>query len=756
MHHSKEPAMSLNINRKLLLLATVSVLGFGLLSGFAIFQMRTVFTAAIFANDNTVPALEALRDIEGGFDDLNIHLWQRLAQSASARDNAELDRALRDDLAQMEKGFKAYEPTVIDDEDKALLAADRAALNDFQEIARKAVSLIDAGRRDEASFLVLQNQGPVEAANNAIDAHEAYNIRLAQQWDDKSDRTTASARVWLVGASVLVGAIVLAMALLIRRAIIKPLMHAGEVLGQIGQGKLENTVTITNRDEIGTLLAGLDQMQTTLRERGEREREAAERERATAVENGRIRTALDRVSAGAMLADVDGNIIYMNDSVRAILRTRAGEIRKSLPAFDAERVQGSSVDAFGASAAQRTTLSAVTGTQQLDLAMGEASLRLVANPVTDAGGGRIGTVVEWTDRTVEVSVEREVQTIVARAVEGDLTGRIGEQGKEGFFKSLAGDMNSLIDNMTQIVRTMGTASGELISGAEEISKGNTNLSQRTEEQASSLEETASSMEQITATVKNAADHAAQADQLASAAREQAENGGAVVASAVTAMGQINESSKKIADIIGVIDEIAFQTNLLALNAAVEAARAGEQGRGFAVVASEVRSLAGRSATAAKEIKTLINDSVARVEEGSSLVEQSGKTLGEIVLAVKKVTDIVSEIASGTQEQSSGIEQVNKAVMQMDETTQQNAALVEQAAAASQAIVDQAHSLNALVARYRIEGGSAAPAATAAGVRRTAQRPWSGPKPAAAAKPARAPLKKVANGPAVADSEWESF
>ena len=246
---------------------------------------------------------------------------------------------------------------------------------------------------------------------------------------------------------------------------------------------------------------------------------------------------------------------------------------------------------------------------------------------------------------------------------------------------------------------------------EVVRKGNISLSQRTEEQASSLEETASSMEEMTSTVKQTADNAGQANQLAIAARSQAEKGGAVVGKAVGAMSAINASSRKIADIIGVIDEIAFQTNLLALNAAVEAARAGEQGRGFAVVASEVRNLAGRSATAAKEIKALIQDSVGKVEEGSKLVDQSGQTLEEIVQAVKKVTDIVAEIAAASQEQSTGIEQVNKAVMQMDEVTQQNAALVEQAAAAAEAIVEQTQALSQQVAVYRTELAGGASRAT---------------------------------------------
>jgi len=226
------------------------------------------------------------------------------------------------------------------------------------------------------------------------------------------------------------------------------------------------------------------------------------------------------------------------------------------------------------------------------------------------------------------------------------------------------------------------------------------LSKRTEEQAASLEETASSMEQMTATVRNNADNAAQANQLAAAAREQAERGGRVVGSAVAAMSEINAASKKIADIIGVIDEIAFQTNLLALNAAVEAARAGEQGRGFAVVAAEVRNLASRSAGAAKEIKALIQDSVGKVNEGTRLVDESGKVLGEIVTRVKKVTDVMAEIANSSREQASGIEQVNQAVTLMDTMTQQNAALVEEDTAAAQALSAQAAGLTKLIAHYR--------------------------------------------------------
>jgi len=368
----------------------------------------------------------------------------------------------------------------------------------------------------------------------------------------------------------------------------------------------------------------------------------------------------------------------------------------------------------------------------------------------------------------------DVQQAAARATQGDLSSRVDTSGKSGDIRKMAESVNMLLESVSEIVTNAKGAASEVLRGAEEISQGNVNLSQRTEQQSSSLEETASSMEEMTSTVKQNADNAGQANQLATAARDQAEKGGAVVGKAVGAMAKINEASKKIADIIGVIDEIAFQTNLLALNAAVEAARAGEQGRGFAVVATEVRSLAGRSATAAKEIKELIQDSVKKVEDGSTLVTQSGQTLEQIVTSVKKVSDIIAEIAAASREQSAGIEQVNQAVMQMDEMTQQNAALVEEATAASQSMAEQARSLNSLMERFSSGGGSSgsmshsmparAPKPVAAAPERRAApaRPWAAKnKPPAKTNGSAAreagtpppPAKAVANG---SDAEWVEF
>lgn len=295
--------------------------------------------------------------------------------------------------------------------------------------------------------------------------------------------------------------------------------------------------------------------------------------------------------------------------------------------------------------------------------------------------------------------------VVANAVaSGDLTSRI-EVNSTNETGRLLQALKTMNENLIELVSKVRTGTDQIATASGEIASGNTDLSQRTEEQASSLEETASSMEELTSTVKQNADNARQANQLAAGASEVAVKGGAVVGQVVQTMSSINESSKKIVDIISVIDGIAFQTNILALNAAVEAARAGEQGRGFAVVATEVRTLAQRSAAAAKEIKELISDSVAKVEDGTRLVDEAGTTMDEIVTAVKRVTDIMSEISAASHEQSAGIEQVNQAVTQMDEVTQQNAALVEEAAAAAESMSDQAQALTQAVSVFKISGGA---------------------------------------------------
>lgn len=523
----------------------------------------------------------------------------------------------------------------------------------------------------------------------------------------------------------------------------------------------------------------------------------------------RLQSAVDGAQANLMICDQDLNITYANPAVIAMMANREAELREIWPGFDTRNLVGQCIDQFHKNPAhQRRLLSDINSLPaQAEIKVGSLEFSVNATAILDAEGNWMGNMVEWQDVTEQKSAERAIAGLIESAGRGELNERIDATQYQGFLKNLSTGINELLDSVVEplqastrvmqalaegdlsqemqgefagefaVIRdAVNTCSGNLKNmvnqirdsastigtSASEISRGNADLSQRTEEQASSLEETASSMEELTSTVKQNADNARQANQLASGARDQAEKGGEVVSRAVTAMSEINGSSKKIADIIGVIDEIAFQTNLLALNAAVEAARAGEQGRGFAVVASEVRNLAQRSAEAAKEIKTLINDSVEKVSEGTKLVDESGTTLSEIVNSVKKVSDIIAEITAASEEQATGIDQVNKAVMEMDKMTQENAALVEEATAAGESMDEQAQGLSELMEFFNVGDASLdqAMSTTSAERRATVVRPWTDKKAQTKTKsatPARnkpAP-RKVAGGGAD-DGEWEEF
>ncbi|WP_324256089.1 methyl-accepting chemotaxis protein [Niveibacterium sp. 24ML] len=555
---------------------------------------------------------------------------------------------------------------------------------------------------------------------------------------------------------------------------------------RISQADLSSDVDVQSRDEFGEIAATLNTMRTQLRQR-------IEREQLVSAENLRIRNALDKTSTNVMLADTDGKIIYCNESVTSMLTGVENELRKVLPQFRANDIVGRNFDEFHRNPShQRNLLGSLRATYVSQIKVGPLSFRLTASPIMDASGQRLGTVVEWLDRTGEVRAEEELNELLAAALAGDFSRRLTVADKHGFFRQLADAMNQLlgvvasgledvasvlnaiaqgdltvrieneyqgmfgrlkddtnltVDRLNDVLSQIRAASDAVNTAAQEIAAGNADLSGRTEEQASSLEETASSMEELNTTVRQNAENAAQANRLASQSNAVAQEGGAQVRKVVSTMDAIQGSATKIADIIGVIDSIAFQTNILALNAAVEAARAGEQGRGFAVVASEVRNLAQRSAQAAKEIKGLIADSVDKVGEGAREVRDAGATINTMVANFEELARLVTDISQASREQSAGIEQVAAAVGQMDDVTQQNAALVEQAAAAAESLEEQARSLAASVAAFRLDQAPPHHAVAAALVRSPAPRAVS----AASATPARSRKK-----PAPSDADWQEF
>ena len=538
---------------------------------------------------------------------------------------------------------------------------------------------------------VMEQGAPFEAKLAAL--HD----QLMNQVRTRSAKRLAAERWERDLALAFVAAMVIAAILLagyFTRGLTRSMRRAVATFAAIETGHYENKITVDSADEAGQVLRSLDKMQTTLRIR-------IEADRLTLAENTRVRRALDNAGTIVLVVDEKHSIVYANEAAKNTFGLLQHDIQRELPQFSGSLV-GASIDIFRPEPRlDRATLSSLRDTQQAILTLGGHTLVLNASPIVDDTGFRLGTVLEWRNRTSEVAVENEVRSVVAEALRGNLQARLPVDGKSGFHANLAGGLNELLDNVSTVVSTIKQAIVEVRSSADGIAKGNAELSSRTEAQASALEETGAALEEMTSTVRQNAENAAHADKLATTARDRAESGGVVVSSAVAAMHQINASSRKIADIISVIDEIAFQTNLLALNAAVEAARAGEQGRGFAVVASEVRNLAGRSAQAAKEIKTLIGDSVTRVGEGAKLVDQSGQMLQEIVDAAQSVNKIVAEIATATREQSSGINEINSAIAKIDEMTGKNASLVEHDAAAATALVTQTNALSEAMNKYQL-------------------------------------------------------
>ncbi len=418
---------------------------------------------------------------------------------------------------------------------------------------------------------------------------------------------------------------------------------------------------------------------------------AREREQRLAAENARVRQALDTCSTNVMIADADGLIVYGNQSVAQMMSRNEGELRKALPQFDARRIVGASFDQFHRNPGhQRQLLGSLKGEYKTEVQVGALTFSLSANPILDEQGQRLGTVVEWKDRTAEVAAETEISSMVDGAAQGDFSQRIALEGKEPFFAMLGGKFNALIETVSATIQEVRASAEQLTAASDQVSQTSQSLSHSASQQAASVEQTTAALQEIAASVKQNAENANVTDGIATQASREAMDGGQAVSMTVEAM-------KQIATKISIVDDIAYQTNLLALNAAIEAARAGEHGKGFAVVAAEVRKLAERSQVAAQEIGGLAGSSV-------ELAEKAGRVLSSMVPSIQKTSSLVQEIAAASAEQSDGVNQISASMHHLSGATQQTASASEQLSATAEQLSAQATQLQELMSYFRLQQG----------------------------------------------------
>lgn len=776
---------NVKVKTKLIVGFVIVALASALVGGFAINRMSEIDTAVNKMYDSEVMGFSHIKDA-------NINLvevardWRAALLAPAGEERMQQLESARKNLVVFEENLAKAKPLFYTEKSKATY--DKLKQEEEEWAATMQAIFLLVPNENAADFtpklaaLLPVAREQLSEVSSLLDELSATKVESAKRASDYVSELYSSSRSIMIGviiAGVIFGA---AVGYFIAQLIVRPLSQAVMVAKKLAVRDVSGTIASAGSDELGELLASMSVMKESIKEGF-----------IAAESNARVKQALDATSSNVMLADINRNIIYMNKSVEATLRIAEQDIRAVLPHFSVDKIIGGNMDIFHKNPAhQMKLLETLTTTFTSNIVVGKRHFRLIANPIFSQDGARLGSVVEWLDRTLEVGVEAEVNAIVEAAAAGNFSERVKIEGKEGFFLKLAeglnvlvttaekglndiarvlgavakGDLTERIDadyfgtfgelknycnettnNLTAMLGDIRTAADTIFTASSEIAQGNADLSSRTEQQAANLEETASSMEELTSTVKLNADNAKQANVLAEQASSVAIDGGTLIQQVVTTMNAINESARKISDIIGVIDGIAFQTNILALNAAVEAARAGDQGRGFAVVASEVRTLAQRSANAAKDIKALISDSVQKIDNGNQLVGKSGDTMKEIVNAIKRVNDIMAEIAAASAEQSTGIEEVSTAVSQMDEMTQQNAALVEEAAAAAESMQSQADQLTQSVAQFRLSNDQA-------------RRPVPAKRLSTPSKPAikktAVTNKKLTPPLSSQDDEWEQF
>lgn len=745
------------------------------------------------------------------------HVEQRVVRSMILLNAAE---AIEDERRKIQDARKAFDRALASiskntsrDEDKADLERAREQAQKSRALDDQVMELATSNKDEDAAKLLLTQASPAAKALQET-LHKATKTQIQDAHEDVKAASAeySTARTWLMGVTGLAVLLVAALAWVLTRSVTLPLAKAVQLAREIGEGRLDNELRIEGRDETAQLLTSLDQMQSSLRERNERdgriaaenarvkqaldscstnvmiadpegvivymnrsvttmmmgneaqlkkalpsfdakhlmganidsfhrnpahqrnllsklsseyktqikvaelsfglianpitdekgkslgtvvewrditaELAARERELKLASENARVKQALDICSTNVMIADPDGLIIYNNQSVAQMMQRNEAELRKVLPQFDARRIVGSNFDQFHRNPShQRNLLGSLKQEYRTEIKVSNLTFHLIANPITDAQGERLGTVVEWKDRTAEVAAEVEVSAMVDGATQGNFSERIVLEGKEPFFKMLGDKFNSLVDTVSGTIREVRVAADQLSGASDQVSQTSQSLSHSASQQAASVEETTASLQQMAASVKQNADSANVTDGMATKAAREAMDGGQAVGMTVDAM-------KQIATKISIIDDIAYQTNLLALNAAIEAARAGEHGKGFAVVAAEVRKLAERSQVAAQEIGNLASSSV-------QLAEKAGQLLSNMVPSIQKTSELVQEISAASGEQSQGVAQITGAMNHLSTATQQTASASEELSATAEELSAQAAQLQEQMAFFRL-------------------------------------------------------
>ncbi|WP_277726387.1 methyl-accepting chemotaxis protein [Pseudoxanthomonas sp. SE1] len=730
-----------------MMLAFGAVLALMLVQGIAAFVgLNSLNGATTEVTGNVLPSVKAAGDLRALLGELRTTSYrQHVRASDAVKAEAKTNAAKQE--KQIDQAVEDYARLIATPKEKAVYAtfvkewkATKQSYADVQE-------MLDLGLPDDAVDTFIG--GTREQHNKAANALTSLINEVDQQAKGASasaDSTFAASSTLMV-IMLLVGIVGgLALAWFFARAIAGAVGEAVRVANDVSAGKLDGKIDTSRQDEVGQLLSAMQRMQVQVQSVI-----SAQSEMAARHDEGQISYRMDDSAFpgeyGRMVRDtnalVASHLQAIGDALKIMQRYSVGDLSLDMP-----KLPGEKANLTETMDATKANLSAING-EIKRLAMAASSGDFSQRGDVDKYQYDFRDMIDGLNQLMETTDGNlaEVSELLQAIARGDLTARM-EGDFHGVFASMRDDADATVAQLTDIVGRIQDASTSINTAAGEIASGNSDLSRRTEQQAANLEETAASMEELTSTVRQNAESARQANQLAIGAAGVASQGGEVVGKVVTTMRDIEQSSKKIADIISVIDGIAFQTNILALNAAVEAARAGEQGRGFAVVASEVRTLAQRSANAAKEIKGLIETSVDKVADGSKLVNQAGATMGEIVASVQRVTDIMAEISAASQEQSAGIEQVNQTITQMDETTQQNAALVEEASAAARSMEEQAQALSESVSVFKLHA-NAAPTPVVAKPAKAAS--------AAPVKPAPRAAAPSVLEPALADGDdWQEF